>query len=179
MLTERGIGIFDCKWVAWADSADLFCRIVSQNAKNPRIISGDSTRVTYTGTSEVTAIGYIFSNGHPVCNLKIRSIISDSMCLQNLKIRWMSSVRTQGTCSMILSPSFLRHVIESYPWDAQNFRLAGSPVDGIASEQGKVTIVEFNTGRLRLGPNQKHMKHIRKLMSDRQVALVLTLTDLP
>ena len=80
---------------------------------------------------------------------------------------------------MILSPSFLRHVIESYPWDAQNFRLAGSPVDGIASEQGKVTIVEFNTGLLLLGPNQKHMKHIRKLTSDRQVALVLTLTDLP
>ena len=50
------------------------------------------------------------------------------------------------------------------PEDAQNFRLAGSPVDGIAFEQDKVTIVEFNTGLLRLGPNQKH---IRKLMSDR------------
>ena len=86
------------------------------------------------------------------------------MSPQNLKIRWMSSVRTQGTCSLILSPSFLRHVIGNYPWDAQNFRLAGSPVDGIAFEQDKVTIVEFNTGLLRLGPNQKH---IRKLMSDR------------
>jgi hypothetical protein len=60
----------------------------------------------------------------------------------------------------------------------QNFRLAESPVDGIASEQDKVTIVEFNTGLLRLGPNQKLMKHIRKLMSDRQVTLVLNLTDL-
>ena len=58
----------------------------------------------------------------------------------------------------------------------QNFRLAESPVDGIASEQVKVTIVEFNTGVLRLGPNQKH---IRKLMSDRQVALALNLTNLP
>ena len=101
------------------------------------------------------------------------------MSPQNLKIRWMSSVRTQCTCSLILSPSFLRHVIGNYAWDAQNFRLAESPVDGIDFEQDKVTIVEFNTGLLRLGPNQKHMKHIRKLMSDRQVALALNLTDLP
>ena len=55
-------------------------------------------------------------------------------------------------------------LVESYPWDPQNFRFLGSPVDAVAFEQDKVTIVEFNTGLLRLGPNQKH---IRKLMSDR------------
>ena len=57
-------------------------------------------------------------------------------------------------------------LIESYPWDPQNFRFLGSPVDGIAFEQDKVIIVEFKTGRSQLNPNQKH---IRKLVSDGKV----------
>ena len=57
-------------------------------------------------------------------------------------------------------------LIESYPWDPQNFKFLGSPVDGIAFEQDKVIIVEFKTGRSQLNPNQKR---IRKLVSDGKV----------
>ena len=57
-------------------------------------------------------------------------------------------------------------LIESYPWDPQNFRFLESPVDGIAFEQDKVIIVGFKTSRSQLNPNQKH---IRKLVSNGKV----------
>ena len=74
-------------------------------------------------------------------------------------------LRSRAVRNGLMAEQFLP-LIESYPWDPQNFRFLGSPVDGVAFEQDKVIIVEFKTGRAQLSPNQKHIK---KLVTDGKV----------
>ncbi len=48
--------------------------------------------------------------------------------------------------------------LNSYPYDEQNFRFLGSPIDGVQFEQDKVILVEFKTAGSKLTAKQKQIK---------------------
>ena len=52
--------------------------------------------------------------------------------------------------------------LESYPYDEQNFRFIGSPIDGVQFEQDKVVLVEFKTAGSTLTKKQRDIKDLVK-----------------
>ncbi|MDP3917005.1 MAG: Holliday junction resolvase-like protein [Nanoarchaeota archaeon] len=56
--------------------------------------------------------------------------------------------------------------MSSYPYDSNNFRFLGSPIDGISFEDDEIVFVEFKTGESQLSKKQKH---IRNLVNDKKI----------
>ncbi|MCX6818679.1 MAG: endonuclease [Candidatus Aenigmarchaeota archaeon] len=52
--------------------------------------------------------------------------------------------------------------LESYPYDEQNFRFIGSPIDGVQFEDDKVIFIEFKAGNSGLTVKQKGIKDLIK-----------------
>jgi predicted Holliday junction resolvase-like endonuclease len=50
--------------------------------------------------------------------------------------------------------------LESYPYDEQNFRFIGSPIDGVQFEPDRVVLVEFKAAGSRLSSGQKRVKEL-------------------
>lgn len=48
--------------------------------------------------------------------------------------------------------------LESWPYDPNNFRFIGSPIDGISFEDDEIVFIEIKTGNSRLSRNQKNIK---------------------
>ena len=51
---------------------------------------------------------------------------------------------------------------ENTPFDPQNFRFIGSPIDGIAFDNDKIYFCEFKTGSSQLSFKQKRIKELVK-----------------
>jgi predicted Holliday junction resolvase-like endonuclease len=51
---------------------------------------------------------------------------------------------------------------KNYPYNSQNFRFIGKPIDGIAFEEDKVVFVEFKTNKSQLNESQKKVKDLVK-----------------
>jgi len=49
---------------------------------------------------------------------------------------------------------------KQYPYDAQNFRFIGKPIDGIAFEEDKIVFVEFKTNKSSLSQVQRKAKDL-------------------
>lgn len=47
---------------------------------------------------------------------------------------------------------------ERYPYDSQNFRFLGSPVDGVQFEEDAVIFIEFKTNRAELSTTQRRIR---------------------
>ena len=45
-------------------------------------------------------------------------------------------------------------LVDPYPWDPQNFRFIGSPIDGVQFEDDRVIFVEFKSGSSQLSAKQ-------------------------
>jgi len=56
-----------------------------------------------------------------------------------------------------------------WPWDPNNFRFLGNPVDGIQFNEDEIIFVEIKTGGARLSKGQKQFK---KLVEEGKVAFV-------
>lgn len=52
--------------------------------------------------------------------------------------------------------------MKDYPYDVQEFRFLGTPIDGVQFEKDKIVFVEFKTGDSRLSPRQKEIKSLVK-----------------
>ena len=50
--------------------------------------------------------------------------------------------------------------LENYPYDQQNFRFLGSPVDGVQFNEDDVVFVEFKMGSSQLSSNQKRIREL-------------------
>ncbi len=57
-------------------------------------------------------------------------------------------------------------LLQIYPYDEQNFRFIGNPVDGVQFNDDSVVFVEFKAADSKLSPGQKH---IRKLVDEGKV----------
>ena len=51
-------------------------------------------------------------------------------------------------------------LVEPYPWDPQNFRFLGSPIDGVQFEADEVVLVEFKSGNSRLSARQIQIRDL-------------------
>jgi predicted Holliday junction resolvase-like endonuclease len=51
-------------------------------------------------------------------------------------------------------------LMPDYPYDPQNFRFLGSPVDGVQFEEDRIVFVEFKANRSRLSRSQEHYKRL-------------------
>lgn len=50
--------------------------------------------------------------------------------------------------------------LETYPYDKQNFRFIGSPIDGVQFEKDRIIFVEFKAGEHQLSVTQKAIKEL-------------------
>lgn len=50
--------------------------------------------------------------------------------------------------------------LKDYPFDPQNFRFIGSPIDGIQFDDDKIVFVEFKTATSRLSEKQRHIAEL-------------------
>jgi predicted Holliday junction resolvase-like endonuclease len=52
--------------------------------------------------------------------------------------------------------------LKDYPYNEQNFRFIGSPVDGVQFQDDKLVIVEFKTGNSQLTAKQRKIRDLVK-----------------
>lgn len=50
--------------------------------------------------------------------------------------------------------------LKVFPYDENNFRFLGTPVDGVQFEDDKIILVEFKTSDSRLSAKQRHIKDL-------------------
>lgn len=50
--------------------------------------------------------------------------------------------------------------LKDYPFDPQNFRFLGSPIDGIQFDDDKIVLVEFKTASSQLSERQRHIAQL-------------------
>jgi len=50
--------------------------------------------------------------------------------------------------------------LKDYPYDPQNFRFIGSPIDGIQFNDDKIVFIEFKTNSSRLSDRQRHIAEL-------------------
>lgn len=50
--------------------------------------------------------------------------------------------------------------LETYPYDKQNFRFIGNPIDGVQFEKDKIIFVEFKAGDHQISVSQKAVKEL-------------------
>lgn len=50
--------------------------------------------------------------------------------------------------------------LKDYPFDPQNFRFIGSPIDGIQFDDDKIVFIEFKTASSRLSDKQKRIAEL-------------------
>ena len=51
-------------------------------------------------------------------------------------------------------------LVDPYPWDPQNFRFIGSPIDGVQFEDDRVIFVEFKSGSSQLSAKQTRIREL-------------------
>ena len=51
---------------------------------------------------------------------------------------------------------------KNFPYNSQNFRFIGKPIDGVSFEEDKVVFVEFKTNKSQLNDSQKRVKELIK-----------------
>ena len=50
--------------------------------------------------------------------------------------------------------------LNNYPYNSQNFRFIGNPIDGLQFEDDKIVFVEFKIGHSQLSEKQKRIKEL-------------------
>jgi hypothetical protein len=63
---------------------------------------------------------------------------------------------------LISLPEQYRASLKHYPYNLDNFRYIGDPVDGIQFEEDTILFVRFKTGRMPRTPEQDHIKNLLK-----------------
>lgn len=51
-------------------------------------------------------------------------------------------------------------LVDPYPWDPNNLRFLGNPIDGIQFEENEIILVEFKSGGSRLSQKQIQIKNL-------------------
>jgi len=75
--------------------------------------------------------------------------------LQELASRKQSLATKYGRMTEQFMP-FMEH----YPYNAENFRFIGSPIDGVQFEKDKIIFIEFKAGNHAMTNVQKEIKYL-------------------
>lgn len=82
-----------------------------------------------------------------------RNLETEKKKYGNLIHQTKSSQVRVGLISEQIAP-FLRE----WPYDPQQFRFLGSPIDGISFEDEELVVIEIKTGKAKLSPKQRQIK---------------------
>ena len=77
--------------------------------------------------------------------------------INRLKTEKQSLSTTYGRITEQFAP-----FMKNYPYNAQNFRFIGSPIDGIQFNDNQILFVEFKTNKSKLTNTQKKIKKLVK-----------------
>lgn len=89
----------------------------------------------------------------------IYALIRTNSSLRNKIKELVSSKQSLATKYGKMSEQFMPF-LKDYPYDSQNFRFIGTPVDGIQFEDDRIVFVEFKTGDSRLSAKQKNIREL-------------------
>ncbi|HDD72719.1 MAG TPA: endonuclease [Candidatus Aenigmarchaeota archaeon] len=98
-----------------------------------------------------------------LCFLILTIFLYRKVQIQNMELKFQKQSLSSkyGKISEQFMP-FLRE----YPYNRENFRFIGSPIDGIQFEDDRIVFVEFKTGESKLTAKQKEIK---KLVDEKRV----------
>lgn len=51
---------------------------------------------------------------------------------------------------------------KEYPYNKNNFRFLGSPIDGVQFNENDIVFIEFKSNKSQMTPKQKHIKNLIK-----------------
>ena len=95
-------------------------------------------------------------------NRRLSRVVEDYGAeVQELRSRKQSLSTKYGKMTEMFFP-----LLETYPYDHDNFRFIGNPIDGIQFEQDRIILVEFKMGESRLSPGQRR---IRDMVAENRV----------
>ncbi len=97
--------------------------------------------------------------------LVIRYLWLKNCVLKNQIKDTLSKKQSQSVRYGKMTEQFLPF-LEAYPYDEQNFRFLGTPIDGIQFEPDKIVFTEFKAANSKLSQKQKHIK---ELIEDKKV----------
>ena len=89
--------------------------------------------------------------------LERKNSVNAMSLLANEKFRGKSLSVKYGKMSEQFFP-----FLDSYPYDRQNFRFLGAPIDGVQFEKDGIVFVEFKTAGSQLSERQKEIKWLVK-----------------
>lgn len=89
-------------------------------------------------------------------DLKKRNADLEEKCVKVLSQRKSSEIRL-GKIGENMAPFFTE-----WPYDPNNFRFLGNPIDGIQFTEDEVIFIEIKTGKARLTNSQKKVKALVK-----------------
>ena len=82
-------------------------------------------------------------------------MVNSDRKLAELKFQKQSQSVKYGQMSEQFMP-----FMKSYPYDSQNFKFLGMPIDGIQFEKDSIVFIEFKIGSSKLSDKQKHIKNL-------------------
>ena len=94
----------------------------------------------------------------------VLALLLASFCVARLLQKVISlnhTLRSERVKKGQMAEQFLP-LITSYPWDPQNFRFIGSPIDGVQFEDDRVIFVEFKSGSSQLSAKQIRIRELVK-----------------
>ena len=96
-----------------------------------------------------------------ICVVLVWALLSMREELNNLKYAKQSQSVKYGQLTEQWLP-----FAKKYPYNSQNFRFIGKPIDGIAFEEDKIVFVEFKTNKSSLSDVQRRA---RDLVKDKKI----------
>jgi predicted Holliday junction resolvase-like endonuclease len=96
-------------------------------------------------------------------NKKLRNenvALSERVMARDEKINKVNYQRKSSEVRLGKIGENLAPFTEHWPWDANNFRFLGSPIDGVQFTDDEVIFVEIKTGNSRLSKGQKGIKEL-------------------
>ncbi|HET6399439.1 MAG TPA: Holliday junction resolvase-like protein, partial [Candidatus Thermoplasmatota archaeon] len=76
------------------------------------------------------------------------------------KVRALTSQRQSQAARYGQALEQFAPFLATWPWDPQQFRFLGDPIDGIQFTPEGIILVEIKSARSRLRPNQAHVRRL-------------------
>ena len=85
----------------------------------------------------------------------IKKVFSLRQTIEDLRFKKRSQAVKYGQLTEQFIP-----FIESFPYDPQQFRFLGNPIDGVLFDEDAILFCEFKTGSSQLNQRQKQIKQL-------------------
>ena len=91
--------------------------------------------------------------------LLVTPLLLLSLTLSRKYIQLKSKIKSQAAKYGKISEQFMPF-IKDYPYNPENFRFIGTPIDGIQFEKDRIIFMEFKTSNSSLSKKQRNIKRL-------------------